>query len=78
MRYLELEFRDSRPSDKELVEQVRAAIGQLGLAESQFRVVDGLIACERGWTDRIIAVLALKWQFKTKKISGTMKKAKKS
>ncbi|MBR9679961.1 MAG: hypothetical protein GOU99_02845 [Candidatus Altiarchaeota archaeon] len=78
MRYLKLEFRDEWPTDKELVEQVRQAIGQLGLADSQFKIVDGLIACERGWTDRIIAVLSLKWQFKTKKISGTMKKAKKS
>ena len=76
MRYLLLEFKEKRPSDRDLIAQVSKALGQLGLAESQFRIIDELIACDRKWVDRVLAALALKWQFRTKKISGTIKKAR--
>ncbi len=76
MRYLRVEWLSQKPDSRELADYIRHMFGKMGLIESKFRVIDGLLACENAWVDKIKGALALKWQFKTVKISGTRKHAK--
>ena len=76
MRYLRIEWISEKPNNKDLKTYIQTMFGKIGLVESKFRVIDSLIACETGWVEKIQGALALKWQFKTEKISGTQKNAK--
>ena len=76
MRYLRIEWISKRPDNKELVDYIRHMFGKMGLIESKFRIVEDLLACETAWVEKIQGALAIKWQFKTVKISGTQKHAK--
>ena len=76
MRYMRINWISQKPDTKELRIYVQHMFGKIGLSESKFRVVDDLIACETSWLEKIQGALALKWQFKTEKISGTQKNAK--
>lgn len=78
MRYMRLKWLSEMPDNKELRTYIQAMFGKIGLVESKFRVIDNLIACETGWVEKIQGALALKWQFKTEKISGTQKNAKRN
>ena len=73
---MRIEWLGRKPDTEELVDYIQHMFGKMGLIESKFRVIDELLACETAWVDKIKGALALKWQFKTVKLSGTQKHAK--
>ena len=64
------------PAESEIFNHIKQMFGTIGVVESRFFAKEGLIGCETEWVERIRGALALKWQFKVKKISGTKKKAR--
>ncbi len=76
MRYFLIDWQKGEPTESEIFTHVRKMIGEQGVAESKFFVKDGLIGTSNKWAEKIRGALALKWQFKIKKISGTKKKTK--
>ena len=76
MRYIAVEWVGKKPDEKEVYEHVQKVLGIIGFVDSKFRIVNGILACDRKWVDKVRGALALRWQFRVKKISGTLKKAK--
>ena len=77
MRYMKIEWLDKAPEKDELTAYIKHMFGKMGLVESKFTVTpEKLVGCEPQWLERIRGALALKWQFKVTKISGTKKKAR--
>ena len=74
MRYFLIDWGKNIPSEQEIFNHVQKMFGKIGIVESKFFAKDGLVGCENIWADKIRGALALKWQFKIKKISGTRKK----
>ena len=72
MRYIKVEWLGERPTDRDVFVHLLRMLGKLGVTESRLRV-DGIIACENAWLNKVRGALALKWQFRVKKISGTKK-----
>ncbi len=75
MRYLRIEWIGKEPDSKEIYSHIRNVLGITGFVLSKFCIVEGLIACDRKWVDRVRGALAIRWQFRVLKISGTKKKA---
>jgi len=77
VRYIVVEWMEKKPDDREVYRQVAKVLGEIGLARSEFKLLNGVIACDRKWVDKVRGALALRWQFRVKKISGTLKGATK-
>ncbi len=77
MRHIKLFFAGEPPSDRELYEQLRRAIGLHGLINGEVRVRDGIVSCNRKWVGKVKGALALKWQFRAL-VSGTLNRLRKA
>ena len=77
MRYMKLEWLGDEPDKQTLVAYIRHMFGEIGLVESNFKVLKegGLVGCETKWVEKIRGALALKWQFKVTRVGGTQKQA---
>jgi hypothetical protein len=76
MRYLNIDWGKDGPADSEIYSHTVKVIGTAGAADSKLMVKSGLVGCENNWVDKVRGALALRWQLRIKKISGTQKKAK--
>lgn len=72
MRYMQIEWLGTKPSDKEVFLYLSNILGKLGVVDARIRVAE-TISCENAWVNHVRGALALKWQFRVKKISGTKK-----
>ena len=73
MRYMLVEWLGEKPADREVLSHLFQLLGRLGIVESKLRVQGDVVACENAWLDKVRGALALRWQFRVKKLTGTKK-----
>ena len=77
MRYMRLKWIDGRPSEAEIAAHLKLILGKTDFLSSGFRIVEGILACENAWLDKVRGALALKWQFQVERVSATKKSVSK-
>lgn len=73
MRYMRIDWLGNGPSEAEIIAHLAAVLGKTGFLASGFRIVEGILACENAWLDKVRGALALKWQFHVERVSSTKK-----